>query len=1164
VNAGGFAYTDGSGNYWAADQAYGSGPWGNTGGSPFSTGDPIANTTDDVLYQSERFGNFGYKFDVPNGKYDVAVHLAEIWFSSAGQRFFKILIEGAVVLDNYDIFTEVGHDTAIIKTFYSIDVQDGQLNVDFVPISNNAKVSAIAISPARPTKLAITSVNAGNTVTAGVGFPVVVQAQNPNGAPTNVTVSTNVSLSVKSGAGNLGGTISGTIPVGASQITFSGVTYSKADQGVVLTATATSGEALVPGDSAPFSVVVGSPNKLGIIFQPVNSTTSGAIKGPPTVAVQDSAGNTITSSSAAITVAIATNPGSGTLTGTTVRNAASGVGAFADLKIDQTGNGYTLAATSPGLTSATTAAFNITTGGNVAGTVTKAAGGGAITGASVEALQAGVVKGTASTNSAGSYTISGLAPGTYDIRADAGGFSPQTQSGVTVNAGATATANFSLAVATATAGIVYIYDELQRLKSVIDPVGEAATYAYDAVGNLLTIARNNASQVSVLDFNPNSGAVGSTVTIYGTGYSATPSQNSVTFNGIAAPVTSSTLTQIVTTVPAGATTGPIAVTSPAGSATSGTNFTVSGAEGAPTIANFSPTIGTAGTPVTISGTNFESVAIDNDVRFNRFLATVSAATSTSLSTTVPSTTTSGRISVTTRLGTAVSSADFVIPPSPYTASDVEFTGRMTIGGASFTATINTVGKIALVLFDGTAGEKVGFAYSNNTFTNLAGNILRPDGSVLASLGNFLSLTLPVTGTYTILLRPGGGTNVGSVTFTLSDELDAGSAVINGASKTVTIDRIGQRARVTFSGTAGELFGIGISSNTFTNLAADILRPDGAFFASFGSFVSLTLPVTGTYTILFRPSGTGVGSVTFLMTDEQDAGGFAINGPSKSVTIDRIGQRARVTFTGTAGELVGIGIVSNTFTNLAGDIKRPDGSVFASFGNFVSLTLPDTGTYTILFRPTGTGVGSVNFIMTDEQDAGSFVINGDSKTVTIDRIGQRARVTFTGTAGELVGIGIVSNTFTNLAGDIKRPDGSVFASFGNFVSLTLPDTGTYTILFRPSGTGVGSVSFIMTDEQDAGSVVINGASKTVTIDRIGQRARITFTGTATHVVTIAVSNSTFTNLAADIKKPDGTILRSDGWGTGTNIVQTLPDSGTYTILIRPDGTGVGSVTFAITE
>ena len=124
-----------------------------------------------------------------------------------------------------------------------------------------------------------------------------------------------------------------------------------------------------------------------------------------------------------------------------------------------------------------------------------------------------------------------------------------------------------------------------------------------------------ASPVSILNFTPKSGPVGTTVTISGTGYSTTASQNTVTFNGIPATVTSASLTQLVVTVPSGATTGPIAVTTPTGSATSSTSFTVTtgGPLGAPTITSFTPTIGTMGTTVTITGTNFELIPANNKI-----------------------------------------------------------------------------------------------------------------------------------------------------------------------------------------------------------------------------------------------------------------------------------------------------------------------------------------------------------------------------------------------------------------------------------------------------------------------------------------------------------------------------------------------------------------------
>jgi len=123
--------------------------------------------------------------------------------------------------------------------------------------------------------------------------------------------------------------------------------------------------------------------------------------------------------------------------------------------------------------------------------------------------------------------------------------------------------------------VTYAYDELGRLIAVVDnSSGAAAQYNYDAVGNLLSITHPTAA-VSIFTFTPNDGGTGLSVTIYGDGFSTTPSSNTVTFyNGKTAVVTASTLSTITTTVPANATTGPIKVTSPNGTATSSTNFTI--------------------------------------------------------------------------------------------------------------------------------------------------------------------------------------------------------------------------------------------------------------------------------------------------------------------------------------------------------------------------------------------------------------------------------------------------------------------------------------------------------------------------------------------------------------------------------------------------------------
>ena len=78
--------------------------------------------------------------------------------------------------------------------------------------------------------------------------------------------------------------------------------------------------------------------------------------------VQDAAGNTVTSDSSSVTLAIGTNPGGGTLSGTTTVAAVNGVATFAGLSIDKSGTGYTLTASDGALTGATSNTFNITVG----------------------------------------------------------------------------------------------------------------------------------------------------------------------------------------------------------------------------------------------------------------------------------------------------------------------------------------------------------------------------------------------------------------------------------------------------------------------------------------------------------------------------------------------------------------------------------------------------------------------------------------------------------------------------------------------------------------------------------------------------------------------------------------------------------------------------------
>src|SRR5438874_8828238 len=109
-------------------------------------------------------------------------------------------------------------------------------------------------------------------------------------------------------------------------------------------------------------VSAAAANRLAFGQQPSNTVAGTSISPAVTINVQDSFGNTVTSSTASVTLAIGTNPSGGTLSGTLTVTAVNGVGAFSNLSINRAGVGYTFAASSTGLTGATSSTFNITPG----------------------------------------------------------------------------------------------------------------------------------------------------------------------------------------------------------------------------------------------------------------------------------------------------------------------------------------------------------------------------------------------------------------------------------------------------------------------------------------------------------------------------------------------------------------------------------------------------------------------------------------------------------------------------------------------------------------------------------------------------------------------------------------------------------------------------------
>ncbi|MCB0996950.1 MAG: hypothetical protein KDB21_17775, partial [Acidimicrobiales bacterium] len=154
INVGGETYVDGSSNTWVPDTGFVFGEPGST--APFTTTEAIAGTEDDPIYQSELFGeNFGFAIPTSPGCHVLTLHFAETYWGApgdgsaggVGSRVFDVTAEGGLILDDYDIFAEVGALTAVTKTF-NIIVGDNIFNLGFTNVVDKAKISGIEVETA--------------------------------------------------------------------------------------------------------------------------------------------------------------------------------------------------------------------------------------------------------------------------------------------------------------------------------------------------------------------------------------------------------------------------------------------------------------------------------------------------------------------------------------------------------------------------------------------------------------------------------------------------------------------------------------------------------------------------------------------------------------------------------------------------------------------------------------------------------------------------------------------------------------------------------------------------------------------------------------------------------------------------------------------------------
>lgn len=139
INAGGPSYRAGDGTQFTADAYF-------TGGQTVTHAGAKANTQDDLLYETERYGSFGYGIAVANGTYRVTLKFSEGYVSAAGQRTFGVQCEGAAVLTAFDVFAVAGAMNTAVDTSFVVAVSDGSLDLAWVAGVQEPMVNAVIVT----------------------------------------------------------------------------------------------------------------------------------------------------------------------------------------------------------------------------------------------------------------------------------------------------------------------------------------------------------------------------------------------------------------------------------------------------------------------------------------------------------------------------------------------------------------------------------------------------------------------------------------------------------------------------------------------------------------------------------------------------------------------------------------------------------------------------------------------------------------------------------------------------------------------------------------------------------------------------------------------------------------------------------------------------------
>jgi hypothetical protein len=504
----------------------------------------------------------------------------------------------------------------------------------------------------------------------------------------------------------------------------------------------------------------------------------------------------------------------------------------------------------------------------------------------------------------------------------------------------------------------------------------------------------------------------------------------VIFNGTPATVVSASATQIVTTVPTGATTGPISVTVDGQTATSPTPLVIDDTGEPPVIAQVSPVVSAGGT-ATVTGANLYPAAGETSVKMaGAEMSLLSSTSDTQLQFMTPSFAVSGHVLVQTPYGVAISTAPVGVLPSSVSASNVVSAGVVTVNvGADII--IGASGQMGVVTFDAPESGLMSLQISGITtsastinYTVYApGDSVVQQGSISSTSPSIHLPQLTAGASYLVLIQPNGG----GAQMTVGMEEDA--SLTTGVASTITTSTPWRSERLLYQSTGASgislefaLSNIAVTGGSGGEVDYSIYSPSGNQVASGKCYASspsscrdfVSGAAAGTGWIVLVPVDGGV--MSFNATLQPPVTGPLLLPNTPSTFNLGTGQFESFQFIGTAGQSLtmnvsnlstapsGQAVYIGTYSPSTGAMTPSNYYNYFNANQSHSVTLPSlptNGVYTIVVdTPLGVPVGgSLTLVPAVQPLISALRTSGTSESYATSTAGQDVYLNFTANEGD---------------------------------------------------------------------------------------------------------------------------------------------------------------------